>query len=139
MQVCGSHRYYTDEQFKHADVGFTSKSDDSCKENNQGVKLKLADSLDGTVNNPSNSPQSDSYEADRIDREAEKLRWCSEQDEKIGNEYIEKVHQAQAAQGITDKEFNDIVDPAYFKYSNQVKSLQAAGCTISVAYPDYTR
>ena len=46
-----SHRYYTDEQFRDPNVGFTSKSGDVCKENNQGVKLKLADSLDGTVNN----------------------------------------------------------------------------------------
>lgn len=135
----GSHRYFTDKQFKEPQTGFTSKSDDACKESNQGVKLKLADSLDGTVNNPVTSPQSDTYEADKIDREVEKLRWCSEQDEKISSEYIGKVHQAQATQGITDKEFNAIVDPAYFKYSNQVKSLRATGCSITVVYPDYTR
>lgn len=51
----GSYRYYTDEQFKDADTGFTSKSDDYCKENNQGVKLKLADSSAGTVNNQNTS------------------------------------------------------------------------------------
>lgn len=135
----GRYRYFTDEQFKDSQTGFTSKSDDSCKENNQGVKLKLADSLDGSVSNPSNSPQSGTYEADKINREVEKLQWCSEQDEISGNAYIGKVHQAQATQGITDKEFNNIVDPAYFQYSNQVKSLRAAGCTITVDYPDYTR
>ena len=47
----GSSRYYTDEQFKNPNVGFTSKSNDNCKESNQGVKLKLADSQDGAVNN----------------------------------------------------------------------------------------
>ncbi len=135
----GHYRYFTDEQFKDNQTGFTSKSEDSCKENNQGVKLKLADSLDGSVSSPLNSPQTDTYAADKIDREAEKLRWCGEQDEKNGNEYIGKVQQAQAVQDITDKEFNAIVDPAYFKYSNQVKSLRAAGCTITVVYPDYTR
>lgn len=47
----GSSRYYTDEQFKDANTGFTNKSSDFCKQNNQGEKLKLADSLDGNVNN----------------------------------------------------------------------------------------
>lgn len=47
----GGYRYYTDEQFKDSNVGFTSKSEDYCKSNNQGAKTQLADSLDGTVNN----------------------------------------------------------------------------------------
>ncbi len=45
----GRYRYYTDEQFKDPRTGFTSKSSDNCKENNQGVKVKLADSPDGSV------------------------------------------------------------------------------------------
>ena len=46
----GSSRYYTDEQFKDENTGFTSKSDDYCKENGQGEKTALADSADGRVN-----------------------------------------------------------------------------------------
>jgi|GEM_PF-3819306 len=47
----GRYRYFTDEQFKDPNTGFTSKSNDYCKENNQGVKVNLADSPDGAVNN----------------------------------------------------------------------------------------
>ncbi len=47
----GRYRYYTDEQFKDPNTGFTSKSEDNCKANNQGTMVKLADSPDGTVNN----------------------------------------------------------------------------------------
>ncbi len=47
----GSYRYYTDEEFKSAYTGFTSKSNDFCKENNQGEKIKLADTPDGIVIN----------------------------------------------------------------------------------------
>lgn len=49
----GRYRYFTDEQFKDPNTGFTSKSEDFCKANNQGTKVKLADSSDGTVNNQS--------------------------------------------------------------------------------------
>lgn len=45
----GSYRYYTDEQFKDPNTGFTSKSEDSCAKSNQGVKLKLADDAKGGV------------------------------------------------------------------------------------------
>lgn len=45
----GRYRYFTDEQFKDPNTGFTSKSEDNCKANNQGTKVKLADSPDGTV------------------------------------------------------------------------------------------
>lgn len=48
----GSYRYYNDDQFKDPNVGFTSKSSDYCKENNQGVKHMLADSANGAVNTP---------------------------------------------------------------------------------------
>lgn len=47
----GRYRYFTDEQFKDPNTGFTSKSEDDCKKNNQGTKVKLADSPDGIVNN----------------------------------------------------------------------------------------
>jgi len=47
----GRYRYFTDEQFKDPNTGFTSKSNDYCKENNQGVKVNLADSPDGAVSN----------------------------------------------------------------------------------------
>jgi hypothetical protein len=46
----GSYRYYTDEQFKGRNTGFTSKSSDDCAANNQGKKVKLADSPDGSNN-----------------------------------------------------------------------------------------
>lgn len=45
----GGYRYFTDEQFKDPNTGFTSKSEDYCKTNNQGTKVKLADSPDGTT------------------------------------------------------------------------------------------
>jgi hypothetical protein len=47
----GRYQYYPDEQFKDPNTGFTSKSKDYCKENNQGEKVKLADSPNGTVSN----------------------------------------------------------------------------------------
>lgn len=52
----GSYRYFTDTEFKDPSTGFTSRSKDYCKLNNHGVKLKLADSSAGTVNNQ-NTPQ----------------------------------------------------------------------------------
>lgn len=45
----GSSRYYTDEQFKDSQTGFTSKSKDYCEENNQGYKMGLSDT--GSLNN----------------------------------------------------------------------------------------
>lgn len=39
----GGHRYFTDEQMKDKNTGFTSKSPDSCAENGQGVRASLAD------------------------------------------------------------------------------------------------
>lgn len=136
----GRFRYYTDEQFKDENTGFTSKSKDACKENNQGHKVSLSNSNPSNSGTPSvSTTQTDTYEADKIKRETEKLLWCSEQDEKFGDEYIGKVHQAQATQGITNEEFNAIVDPAYWKYSHNIGLLRASGCTISNAYPDFTR
>lgn len=135
----GSYRHYTDEQFKDADVGFTSKDQDYCAENNQGDKLSLTNTNpdNGTLDSR-NSPTTNTSTADKIDREVAKLNWCSKEDEKISDEYIRKVQQSQAAD-YTIEEFNSIVNPAYFKYSNQVNGLRAAGCTITVVYPDYTR
>ena len=144
--VCsdGSFRYYTDEQFKDPQTGFTSKSEDYCKENNQGYKVSLSDSSPSSSSTvpsskPPSSTQPDTYAADKIKRETEKLLWCAEQEEKIGNEYISKVHQAQAMKDITNQEFNAIVDPAYWKYSLNFKSLKSSGCAISNPYPDFTR
>ncbi len=138
----GNYRYYTDEQFMDPNVGFTSKSEDNCKENNQGYKVSLSD------NNPSNNgtssvsrstsiTQPDTYEADKINREVEKLRLCIETDKIIGDEYIGKVNKAQATYNTTE-EFNAIVEPAYYKYSYQMKSLNSSGCDMAL-YPDYTR
>ena len=140
----GSYRYYNDEQFKEPQNGFTSKSEDSCKESNHGHKLTLTNNNPSAPNSTSNNSAAniskpDTYEADKINRENDKLQWCLQEDTKISNEYIGKVHQAQSTQGISDEEFNAIVDPAYFQYSNQVNSLRAAGCTISVVYPNYKR
>lgn len=141
----GSYRYYTDEQFKDPQTGFTSKSEDYCKENNQGHKVGLSDSKSSNIdassarNRPTSSAQPDTYEADKIKRETEKLLWCIEQEERIGNEYIGKVHQAQAMQDITNQEFNTIVDPAYWKYSLNIGELKSSGCTIINPYPDFTR
>jgi hypothetical protein len=141
----GSYRYYTDEQFSDPSTGFTSKSEDGCKENRQGIKVRLSnekpyyeDSIT-IISKPDNSPQSDSYEADKIRRETEKLNWCSDEDEKIGNEYIDIVQRMQAVDGVTNKEFNSAVSPAYFHYQNKVKNLQASGCSITSLYPDFTR
>lgn len=140
----GSSRYYTDEQFKDPNTGFTSKSEDYCKANNQGHKVSLSNSnpannISSSTSTPASTTQPYSYEAEKIDREVAKLNWCIEQDDIISNEYIGKVHQAQATEGITDKEFNAIVDPAYWKYSLNIRLLRASGCTISNPYPDFTR
>ena len=144
----GSYRHYTDEQFKDADVGFTSKDQDYCAENNQGDKLSLTNTnpADGTLDsnnspttNTSSRSKTDTYTADKIDREVAKLNWCTQEESKIGDEYIGKLRQAQAAEGISDKEFNAIVDPAYFKYSGNVGLLRASGCSITNTYPNYKR
>lgn len=137
----GSYRYFTDEKFKDVKVGFTSKSQDDCAANNKGRKVSLTNS------NPSNTPSSASRPtgatqpnasiADEVDREVAKLKWCTEVDKRIGDEYIAKVQQAQAVQGITDKEFNSIVDPAYFKYSGNIGLLRASGCAITIVFPNY--
>lgn len=46
----GSYRYYTDDQFKSIDTGFTHKSEDYCSKNNQGTMTYLADAPPGTNN-----------------------------------------------------------------------------------------
>lgn len=43
----GSYRYYTDEQFKDPQTGFTSKSEDYCKKNGQGEMIQLSDTSTG--------------------------------------------------------------------------------------------
>lgn len=43
----GSYRYYTDEQFKDPQTGFTSKSEDHCKKNGQGEMIQLSDTSTG--------------------------------------------------------------------------------------------
>lgn len=54
----GTHRYYTDDEFKDPYTGFTSKSPDYCKMNNHGTRVKLADTADGSVS--SQTPRSSS-------------------------------------------------------------------------------
>ena len=49
MCTDGSSRYYTDEQFKDRNTGFTNASPDYCAQNNQGVKLSLADYPNGNA------------------------------------------------------------------------------------------
>jgi hypothetical protein len=46
----GRYRYFTDEQFKDPNTGFTSKSPDYCEQYNEGKKIGLADSPNGTNN-----------------------------------------------------------------------------------------
>lgn len=50
----GASRYYTDEQMKNENIGFTSKSEDYCAKNNDGVKTKLADDIRGNMQATSN-------------------------------------------------------------------------------------
>lgn len=140
----GSSRYYTDEQFKEPQTGFTSKSQDYCKENNQGHKVSLSNSnpannIASSASRPTSTTQPYSYEAEKIDREVEKLNWCTQEEKKIGDEYIGKVHQARATQGISDVDFNAIVDGAYWKYSLNIGLLRASGCTITITYDNYSR
>ncbi len=45
----GTYRYYTDEQFKDSNTGFTSRSSDFCAENSQGTKTTLADNPPGSI------------------------------------------------------------------------------------------
>ena len=44
----GSYRFYTDEQFKDPNTGFTQKSPDDCARNNSGTKTQLADGAPGS-------------------------------------------------------------------------------------------
>lgn len=46
----GRYRYFTDEQFKDPNTGFTNKSPDYCEQYNEGKKIGLADSPNGTNN-----------------------------------------------------------------------------------------
>lgn len=138
----GSYRYYSDEEFKDDKVGFTSKSQDDCAANNNGHKVSLTNSKPSNnstspVSRPTSTTQPYSYEAEKIDREVAKLNWCNEEDKRIGDEYIGKVQKARATYNTTE-EFNAIVEPAYYKYSYQMKSLNSSGCNRSL-YPDYTR
>lgn len=41
----GSYRFYEDDQFKDPNTGFTSKSEDFCKENGQGEMIRLSGTL----------------------------------------------------------------------------------------------
>lgn len=41
----GSYRYFTDDQMKNQQVGFTSKSPDYCAQHGQGKKISLADTV----------------------------------------------------------------------------------------------
>lgn len=140
----GSYRYYTDEQFKDPQTGFTSKSKDNCKHNNQGHKVSLtnsnpANNVTSSASRPTSTTQPYSYEAEKIDREVAKLNWCTQEESKIGDEYMGKVHQAQAIPDITNEDFNAIVDPAYFKYSGNIGLLRASGCSITNPYPNFVR
>ena len=51
----GNYRYYTDEQFKTPNVGFTHKSIDYCAKNNEGTMTQLADSAPRSSGSSSNS------------------------------------------------------------------------------------
>lgn len=54
----GRYRYYTDEQFKDANTGFTSKSEDHCKKNGQGEMIRLSDTASGSESATSTSGRS---------------------------------------------------------------------------------
>ena len=54
----GGSRYYTDEQFKDPNVGFTSKSEDGCKKNGQGEMIRLSDTAPGPQSATSTSGRS---------------------------------------------------------------------------------
>lgn len=104
----GGYRYYTNEEFKDENTGFTSKDQDYCRENNQGYRIGLSDAAPSnvealSVGGSTNTAQPNTYEADKINREVKRLKWCNEQDKKISDEYIRKVQHAQAIQGIPKK------------------------------------
>ena len=96
----GSHRYYTDEQFKDPKIGFTSKSEDYCKENNQGMKLRLADAQDGTVNNQappniiSNTPVP---------------KGCKQSSIPFGIEYLDASYLPRGTQQVASQGVNGII------------------------------
>ena len=54
----GAYRFYTNEQFQNPLTGFVSSSPDNCSQNNQGHKIKLADSPSGvsTASRPTYTP-----------------------------------------------------------------------------------
>lgn len=53
----GSYRYYSDEQFKSASIGFTSKSEDGCTQNGHGKKIGLGDTPTPNTSNTTSSPR----------------------------------------------------------------------------------
>lgn len=57
----GSYRYYTDEQFKNKNTGFTHSSEDYCATNNQGTMIALADDPPSANSYSNNGMFSDSY------------------------------------------------------------------------------
>lgn len=54
----GTYRFFSDEQFKAPNTGFTSKSPDFCAQNNAGTKTKLASSAPGAANSNKSSSSS---------------------------------------------------------------------------------
>lgn len=151
----GGYRFYTDEQFKDLNTGFTSKSGDDCAKNNKGKSIgltntnpetKIDDYISGTNQTPSSAP---SYESQKIDREVARLNQCSSQSEAIFNEYMQKYNEAKVeydsiiANGGSEenakKVYNSLIDAAYFRYSNLIKGQLAAGCSEPVILPNYSR
>lgn len=59
----GGYRYFSDEEFKNPNTGFTNSSPDHCEINKQGKKVSLADTPQGVNNNtqPSYTPESCKY------------------------------------------------------------------------------
>ncbi len=65
----GSYRYYTDEQFKNPQTGFTKNSKDYCASNGQGKMTKLADKPPQVSGNATSSTGSSYTEKQKKDDE----------------------------------------------------------------------
>lgn len=86
--VCsdGSWRYYTDEQFKDKNVGFTHASEDSCAKNGQGVAVALADTPPSS--NSTVSPYLDNGGSGLTDEYVRAMEIIAEREQEQRNNYV---------------------------------------------------
>lgn len=96
----GSWRYYTDEQFKDKNVGFTHASEDDCANNNQGVAVALVDtppSPDSTA-----TPYSRNGESGLTEDYVRAMEIIAEREQELRNNYIDSTSPTEPFSSSTD-------------------------------------